>query len=603
MAEFMKTLLLLSVSGSVLGLLLILARRVGGKRLPSALWYYAWLPVLLRLVLPLPGLLPGAQASSETTPAAVLMQADAPAAEAATHTETVSQVETTEPTQPHIQPIAVLKKSELWLAVWLIGAVFRFTRYTAGYIRFRCVLMRTLHMTDEKTTRAYKELNGLNDPGLFASAYVPTPMLVGLFRPLIVLPQGVFSEESTRNVLRHELTHYHRGDLYVKWFFVCVSSLHWFNPLMPLFRRELDRVCELSCDENVLVRMEPSERQSYGETLLDFASNRTLPAGVVATTFASEKHALKERLEQIMKFKYKPRTIIALTIAALLLMSVVALAAAPARVSAASADSPEPTPPPNASASGSNKTDYGTSSDVDDFPINAVSDTSHDTDPDENALSNDDPASMKQEHFDFDHNAIETVPDGSCESQKTGTRTVQVGTRTVVDSEAWDEYTIICLGCGKIYSSLEEFGEYDSCDSGYLDYDIYTHHDAVTHEEPVNATPHVHTWVTETVPDGHYEYQKTGTREVQIGTRTVVDSEAWDEWEISCLGCGKIYSSPEEFDEYDSCDSGYIVYDIYYHHDAVTHEEPVYETQDIYEDVWIDTSYTIERCTGCNVTR
>ncbi len=370
MTEFLKTLLLLSASGSVLGLLLTLARRVSGKRLPSTLWYYAWLPVLLRLVLPLPGLIPGAQASAETTLSALLMQAetsekrsyryneyeeyyasgtkdeetDTSGVEAAAHIETVSEAETTEPTQPRIQPFSLLKSPELWLAVWLIGTLLCFTRYTVGYVRFRRVLMRTLHTTDGRTAQVYKALNGRSDPKLFASAYVKTPMLLGLRRPLIVLPQGEFPEEAARNVLRHELTHYRRGDLYVKWFFVLTASLHWFNPLMPLFRRELDRVCELSCDETVLARMEPSERRSYGETLLDLASNRALPAGVVATTFATEKRALKERLEQIMKFKYKPRTIAALTIAALLLTCTIALAAAPSRSVAASAGSPEPTP-------------------------------------------------------------------------------------------------------------------------------------------------------------------------------------------------------------------------------------------------------------------
>ena len=70
MTEFLKTLLLLSASGSVLGLVLMLARRLCGRRLPSTLWYCAWLPVLLRLVLPLPGLIPQAQpAENQDDPA------------------------------------------------------------------------------------------------------------------------------------------------------------------------------------------------------------------------------------------------------------------------------------------------------------------------------------------------------------------------------------------------------------------------------------------------------------------------------------------------------------------------------------------------------
>ncbi len=368
MTEILKTLLLLSASGSVLGLALTLARRVCGRRLPSTLWYFAWLPVLLRLALPLPGLIPVAQAagasasmpsieSSETrsyrydgftvyaAPDGAGQTADAPAVEAVPQTETVGKTAETPSAQPRLRPEAILKSPGFWLWIWLIGAALSFARYTAGYVRFRRVLMGTLQTTDGQTARVYRELAPARRPRLFCSPYVKTPMLLGLCRPLIVLPQGEISADAARNILRHELTHYRRGDLYVKWFFVLAASLHWFNPLMPLFRRELDRVCELSCDENVLARMEPSKRRSYGETLLDLASNRTLPAGVVATTFATEKRALKERLEQIMKFNYKPRAILALTIAALLLMCTAALAAGPARASAApSADSPEPAP-------------------------------------------------------------------------------------------------------------------------------------------------------------------------------------------------------------------------------------------------------------------
>lgn len=398
MTEFLKTLLLLSASGSVLGLLLMLTRCVLGKRLPSTLWYCAWLPVLLRLVLPLPGLIPGAQTAAESpvfvrTEAAEGRsyryegygdypafgedneEAEAPAAEAAAQAETVGEAETATPAQPPIQPRALLKSPGLLLAVWLIGAALWFTRYTAGYIRFRRVLTRTMETTDGSTARIYKQVNGSNSPRLFASAYVKTPMLLGLIRPLIVLPRGGFSEESARNVLRHELTHYRRGDLYVKWFFVCVASLHWFNPLMPLFRRELDRVCELSCDEQVLARMEPDQRRSYGETLLDLAANRALPAGVVATTFATEKRALKERLEHIMKFKYKSRAILALSIAAVLLVGLLALAAAPARTPAGSADSPEPTPE-SAAPEASAETLYASPADVDEFLSAIAPDTS-----------------------------------------------------------------------------------------------------------------------------------------------------------------------------------------------------------------------------------
>ena len=51
----LKTLLILSLGGTLLGLSLMLLRRLLGKKLPSAFYYCAWLAVLLRFLVPLPG--------------------------------------------------------------------------------------------------------------------------------------------------------------------------------------------------------------------------------------------------------------------------------------------------------------------------------------------------------------------------------------------------------------------------------------------------------------------------------------------------------------------------------------------------------------------
>ena len=51
----METLLTLSLSGSALALLLLLLRRVFVRQMPSTVYYYAWLLVLLRFALPAGG--------------------------------------------------------------------------------------------------------------------------------------------------------------------------------------------------------------------------------------------------------------------------------------------------------------------------------------------------------------------------------------------------------------------------------------------------------------------------------------------------------------------------------------------------------------------
>ena len=69
----MKTLLTLTLSGSALALLLLLLRRLLPRRMPSTVYYYAWLLVLLRFTLPLPGLIPVGHRAESPAPAVVRM--------------------------------------------------------------------------------------------------------------------------------------------------------------------------------------------------------------------------------------------------------------------------------------------------------------------------------------------------------------------------------------------------------------------------------------------------------------------------------------------------------------------------------------------------
>jgi hypothetical protein len=110
-------------------------------------------------------------------------------------------------------------------------------------------------------------------------------------------------------------------------------------------------------------------------------------------------------------------------------------------------------------------------------------------------------------------------------------------------------------------------------------------------------TAHVHNWVTETISDGHYETQQTGYK-------TVVDQEAWTEYQSYdvCKACGATFPvfnnvSDIDYHEVTECMASYRTYVEETYHDAVTHEEP------IYEDVWVDDSYTVTVCSTCGATK
>ena len=348
---------MLTLSGSVLALLLVCLRYTVLRKMPSTVYYYAWLLVLLRFALPLPGLVPTTGETADATPAPaaqavysemnvqeepqqisgfdqpVFEQSEvvksAPAqAESAELTELsashvkLDEAETQEMTVSETATKDSLsidwKSPKLWLSVWAIGAIVSMGITVFSYLKFNLSLKKRLMEPDDFTKTVYASIPG-RKPALYFSDSARTPMMLGVFRPKIVLPYREYDEELLLNILRHELTHYRRFDTLYKWATVAILSVHWFNPAAWFIRRELNRACEMSCDEMLLRSMNKDEKQSYGNSLLLMAASTTLPSAVVATSFATEKRNLKERLVQIMSYKKSGTRVLAAALAITLL--------------------------------------------------------------------------------------------------------------------------------------------------------------------------------------------------------------------------------------------------------------------------------------------
>ena len=335
----MQTLLALTLSGSVLALLLFLLKVTLGKRFSSTVYYYCWLIVLLRFLLPLPGLVPFGvpeREAQEDLRLQAMQKADIPEDNRTGLQDKESDYESfwlDTMGQEQTRQTAALQQKDadrglhfswkdprLWLAVWATGAAVSLAGYAISYVRFSGKVRKDLTEPSESELLVYDRLSG-RKPALRHCGIVKTPMMIGVLKPCILLPEGDYEPEVLRNILRHELMHFRRRDTLYKWFSVLVYSTQWFNPLAYVMRAEISRACELSCDEMLLRKMNTAGRQAYGETLLSMAASAALPAGIVATTFATEKNDLKERLVQIMNYRLTKSRFIASLLALVLLMS------------------------------------------------------------------------------------------------------------------------------------------------------------------------------------------------------------------------------------------------------------------------------------------
>lgn len=141
---------------------------------------------------------------------------------------------------------------------------------------------------------------------LFVNPMVSSPMLIGFWRPCIVLPGTDMSEKDFRYVVTHELMHEKRKDILYKWLVQFTVCLHWFNPLVYVMSREISKACELSCDEAVLEKLGYEHAADYGKTLLDaMAAVGKYKEPFAGVSLSANKRILKERLGAIMNDKEK----------------------------------------------------------------------------------------------------------------------------------------------------------------------------------------------------------------------------------------------------------------------------------------------------------
>ena len=96
------------------------------------------------------------------------------------------------------------------------------------------------------------------------------PMLVGPFKPRLLLPRGLRDIDPLQRelIVAHELTHWRRGDLWWLTVGAALQALCWFNPAMRLLRERLTWAQELGCDRDVLRGRPPFERRAYAAALV-----------------------------------------------------------------------------------------------------------------------------------------------------------------------------------------------------------------------------------------------------------------------------------------------------------------------------------------------
>ena len=332
MSDLVRAIIIMSLSGSVLAALLFILKPLVRDRLPKTAQYYLWLVVILALLVPVSQItalsgnpaaipipaIPAVPTISETVTRFVITQEEEfERLQSIAHIANTNMPAYLQQSQAIQSPLAFV--TTYFVLIYPFGVLLLGLYYAINYMIFAGLYRRRNRPVSAKAQVILAKMYKGRVPKLYCNPLAATPMLLGVFHPMIILPDQDYSLAQLHAILAHEVTHLRRKDTFVKWLMLIASALHWFNPMMWLICREIDRACELSCDEAVIRNLDIDGKQNYGHTLIAVSANSKTPRAVASATMCEEKKNLRERLGAIMKSKGHTRIAIIVSVFLILL--------------------------------------------------------------------------------------------------------------------------------------------------------------------------------------------------------------------------------------------------------------------------------------------
>ena len=272
MSELFETVLILSLFGFGITAILLCLKPITTKKFSAKWQYYVWIAVLLTMIIPTYKLIP----EQEVQKIQYMTRTETPVTEVE-----IADIPEQIPDVPEAPPITEreisvtqdvkIKVLDLLAIIWICGTMIFLLVALMSYMiyilrrRKRAVSMEYNSVLLE----AKRELKIRRKIRVRMSPDVGSPMLVGVLFPVVYMPCKEIPLDMMRLVFLHELTHYKRKDLIIKWFALFVNAVHWFNPLSYLLSANLSEACEVSCDMEVTKNMNDEEQKLCMKTILE----------------------------------------------------------------------------------------------------------------------------------------------------------------------------------------------------------------------------------------------------------------------------------------------------------------------------------------------
>ena len=306
-----------SAYGALVGLAILLSKKLLKNRLNGKWHFLLWALLLVKLVFPF-----GPESAFSlfnivpAVPTQVLMGGPLE------QTPGTGIVEISPPQLE--QPIATPSRTaygSVFAYTWG-GGVVLFTFWLLGsFLVFNNKIHRDSLVVDARVMKVFegakKTMSVNRSINILLSNNVETPSLFGLWRPQILLPAAAcqLTDKELEYILLHELAHYRRKDVLVNYLLLAIHTVHWFNPVIWYLFKCVRQDMELATDEMVLHTLESAEHKSYGRALLTVLASFSEPRLSAKLLYMADNRENIERRINMIKmaelFKRKRKAVFA----------------------------------------------------------------------------------------------------------------------------------------------------------------------------------------------------------------------------------------------------------------------------------------------------
>ena len=220
----------------------------------------------------------------------------------------------------------------IFSVIWLLGVGFFLIRYTVDVWNTRRAYKYAIFCDGweyDFFEEICKELNiKAGKVELVQDIHEEIPKIVGVIKPMIVLPVKEYTKAELRVIFIHELTHYKQKDLWVIYLSELAKCFHFCNYFVWKFADKVQYWGEYACDYDSVHRI--GELKSYFEVIATMVTDKD-DRGMLSAHLVEKKEDLVDRMERMKrsyKMKNKSKLKAGLLVAAMMIMSTCSVSAA-----------------------------------------------------------------------------------------------------------------------------------------------------------------------------------------------------------------------------------------------------------------------------------